>query len=241
MYVVPRRPRLAQTISGITRRDIFDFITLEQIDWSGRLEETAFLERIWDLHDMRSTDSRFANAAGDIWEHRVNNAYDWEDDWVFTGERFDLMHSPDDLPPLCERDGPSRGSVQSRRGSAARLALQRGAGRRWLVAGGDQADVRASHLRGTPHDWRQDARDGSAASEVSAAARSAGLPRPLASHRRRPRERSCRRDRVVEGWSSRLQDHPRRPRRRVRTQPRSGRPVQRVGKGSAPQRRVGFR
>jgi hypothetical protein len=96
MYVVPRRPRHAQTISEITRRDIFDFITLERIDWSGRLEETAFLERIWDLHDMRSTDSRFANAAGDIWQHRVNNAYDWEDDWVFTDERFDLMHGPDE-------------------------------------------------------------------------------------------------------------------------------------------------
>ena len=70
--LMPRLPRMQQTISEITRRDIFDFITIENIDWSGRLEETAFLERLWDLNDMRSTDSRFKNAAGDIWQRRVD-------------------------------------------------------------------------------------------------------------------------------------------------------------------------
>jgi hypothetical protein len=109
MYAVPRPPRPARTISEITRRDIFDAITLEKIDWSGRLEEPAFLDRIWDLNDMRSTDRRFRNAAGDIWQHRVNNAYDWEDDWVFTDERFDLMHGPDEtfLRFLCEMVHPA--------------------------------------------------------------------------------------------------------------------------------------
>ena len=88
---------------------MFDFITLEHIDWSGRLEETAFLERIWDLNDMRSTDSRFNNGAGDIWQHRVNNPQDWEDDWVFTDERFDLMHGSDEalLRFLCEMVHPA--------------------------------------------------------------------------------------------------------------------------------------
>jgi hypothetical protein len=58
---------------------------------------------------MRSTDSRFVNAAGDIWQHRVNNSYDWEDDWVFTDERFDLMHGPDEtfLRFLCEMVHPA--------------------------------------------------------------------------------------------------------------------------------------
>jgi len=107
--IVPRLPRPAQTISEITRRDIFDYITLENVAWSGRLDESAFLERIWDLNDMRSTDGRFKNAAGDIWQHRVNNPYDWEDDWVFTDDRFDLMHGDDQnfLRFLCEMVHPA--------------------------------------------------------------------------------------------------------------------------------------
>jgi hypothetical protein len=73
------------------------------------LEETAFLERIWDLSDMPSTDSRFPNAAGDIWQHRVNNPQDWENDWVFTDDRFDLMHGDDAtlLRFLCEMVHPA--------------------------------------------------------------------------------------------------------------------------------------
>jgi hypothetical protein len=73
------------------------------------MEETAFLERIWDLNDMRSTDGRFKNAAGDIWQHRVNNPQDWEDDWVFTDDRFDLMHGDDQnlLRFLCEMVHPA--------------------------------------------------------------------------------------------------------------------------------------
>lgn len=94
---MPRLPRAKRrTISEITRRDIFDMLMLEGTDWAGRLEESDFLARIWDLADMRSTDGRFKDAAGDIWQHRVNNPQDWEDDWVFTDSRFDLMHGDDD-------------------------------------------------------------------------------------------------------------------------------------------------
>jgi AbiJ N-terminal domain 3/Abortive infection C-terminus len=92
---MPRLPRpVPNTISEITRRDIFDHIGGEGIGWSGRLEEPAFLARLWDLADMASTDYRFSDAAGDIWQHRVNNPHDWADDWVFTDQRFDLMHDP---------------------------------------------------------------------------------------------------------------------------------------------------
>jgi AbiJ N-terminal domain 3/Abortive infection C-terminus len=90
-------PRATQrSISEITRRDAFDMLTLDGINWAGRLEEPDFLARIWDLADMRSTDGRFKDAAGDIWQHRVNNPQDWEDDWVFTDGRFDLMHGDDE-------------------------------------------------------------------------------------------------------------------------------------------------
>ena len=90
-------------ISNITRRDIFDTMTVEGIAWNGRLEETEFLSRLYDLSKMLSTDSRFKDANGDIWQHRVNN-YDWDDNWVFSDDRFNLMHCDDAtfLQFLCE-------------------------------------------------------------------------------------------------------------------------------------------
>ncbi len=90
-------------ISNITRKDIFDAITVEGISWNGRLEETEFLSRLYDLNQMPSMDSRFKNANGDIWQHRVNN-YDWDDNWVFSDRRFNLLYCDDTtfLQFLCE-------------------------------------------------------------------------------------------------------------------------------------------
>jgi hypothetical protein len=79
-------------ITQVTRRKIFDTITLSKVFWEGRLEEPDFLARIYDLDTMPSTDSRYKTAAGDIWQHRVNNPEDWPDDWVFTDSRFGLQH-----------------------------------------------------------------------------------------------------------------------------------------------------
>ncbi|MDO8571900.1 MAG: abortive infection family protein [bacterium] len=95
-------------ISQITRRDIVDAILIEQINWSGRLEESEFLGRIFDLSSLPSTDGRFSNAAGDIWQHRVNNPSDWEDDWVFYDQRFNLINCDDELflRFLCETIHP---------------------------------------------------------------------------------------------------------------------------------------
>ena len=94
------------SITKITRRDLFDFIRISGIPWSGRLEEVAFLNRIYDLTNMPSTDNRYPNATGDIHQHRVNN-WDWEDDWVFDDERFQLQ-SDDELflKFLCETIHP---------------------------------------------------------------------------------------------------------------------------------------
>ena len=103
-----RKTEAKQTVTPLTRRDIFDYLSIEPVSWHGRLEETAFLERIWNLSSLPSTDGRFRDAAGDIWQHRVNNPWDWEDDWVFTDARFDLMHGPDAkfLQFLCEMVHP---------------------------------------------------------------------------------------------------------------------------------------
>jgi hypothetical protein len=94
-------------ISQITRRDIVDAISVEKINWSGRMEETEFLSRLYNLGSLPSKDSRFADAAGDIWQHRVNNN-DWDDNWVFYDSRFGLINGDDDafLAFLCETVHP---------------------------------------------------------------------------------------------------------------------------------------
>ena len=90
-------------ISEATRRDIFDSIIIENVPWNGRLEEPNFLARLFDLEALPSTDGRFKDAYDDIWQHRINN-YDWDDDWVFSDTRFNLLHGEDEmfLRFLCE-------------------------------------------------------------------------------------------------------------------------------------------
>lgn len=78
------------------RRDIFDSLRVEKIDWSGRLEEIEFLSRIYNLESLPSFDGRFSNARKDISQHRVNNS-DWSDDWIFNDERFELLRGSDVL------------------------------------------------------------------------------------------------------------------------------------------------
>lgn len=92
-----------QTISEITRRDITDGLIAEQVNWAGRLDESGFVGRVWDLSEIRSTDHRYKDAAGDIRQHRISN-YDWEADWIFHDARFDLAGCPDEtfVRFLCE-------------------------------------------------------------------------------------------------------------------------------------------
>jgi AbiJ N-terminal domain 3/Abortive infection C-terminus len=94
-------------ISQITRRDIVDAISVEKIKWNGRMEEAEFLSRLFNLASLPSNDFRFKDAAGDIWQHRVNN-YDWDDDWVFSDARLNLMNGDDEtfLAFLCETIHP---------------------------------------------------------------------------------------------------------------------------------------
>ena len=136
---VPRR-----TISGITRRDIFDCLSMDHIQWSGRLEESAFLERISDLANMPSTDSRFPDAAGDIWQHRINNPLDWSDDWIFSDGRFDLMHGPDEmfLRFLCEMVHPAVRADQEEARRLVRLFNEKLAGDDWALIATKQLSKR---------------------------------------------------------------------------------------------------
>lgn len=84
----------SREISSVTRRDIFDFLRAEPDPWWGRLSETGFLEQLYDLDALPSTDRRHTTAAEDIIRHREANL-DWDDDWVFDDPRFQLADGPD--------------------------------------------------------------------------------------------------------------------------------------------------
>lgn len=98
---------MTNAITHITRRNIFDYVQAEGFWWSGRMEESDFLSRMFDLEQMDSFDSRFENAAGDIWQHRVNNN-DWDDNWIYSDSRFNLLKCADSvlLNFLCEMIHP---------------------------------------------------------------------------------------------------------------------------------------
>jgi len=89
-------------ITSVTRKDICDLLSIGiprqdggyHWGWSGKMTEPDFLCRLYDLKSMPSTDHRYRDAYGDIYQHRVNNS-DWDDCWVFYDSRFNLMNSGD--------------------------------------------------------------------------------------------------------------------------------------------------
>ena len=85
------------------RVNITDGLRLGNFAWNGQLDEVEFLSRLFDLQNLPSGDTRFTDAAGDIWQHCINND-DWERDWVFSDARFHLINGPSDtfLRFLCE-------------------------------------------------------------------------------------------------------------------------------------------
>lgn len=106
------RKLATMAITEITRLAIIDELSLGDTSWCGRLEEPEFLSRLYKIDELPSTDGRFTNASGDIWQHRVNN-FDWSDDWVFYDDRFNLMRGSDEeflrflsetLHPVLRRD-----------------------------------------------------------------------------------------------------------------------------------------
>lgn len=82
-------------IPRAVRRNIFDGLRLEQVNVFGALDDTEFLSRIYELRRLPSTDPRYKDAAGDIYQHRVNN-FDWDDYWIFDDDRFPLLDGPAD-------------------------------------------------------------------------------------------------------------------------------------------------
>lgn len=104
------------------RKNIVDGLRLEGVRWQGQLDDVEFLNRIYELEALPSNDTRFPDASGDIWQHTVNNE-DWDDDWVFSDKRFNLLGGPVEpfLRFLCEIVHPV---VRPDRDEAIRLVSQ---------------------------------------------------------------------------------------------------------------------
>jgi hypothetical protein len=91
---VLRRARRDARNDGLSDRGVP--VPAATIRWWGRLSETGFLGRLYDLDALPSTDPRHASAREDIVQHRVAN-FDWDNDWVFDDPRFQLANGPDQV------------------------------------------------------------------------------------------------------------------------------------------------
>jgi AbiJ N-terminal domain 3 len=81
-------------ISEITRKNIMNELYSNVNIW-GEVDIITFLKRIWNLDSMPSTDNRFENASGDIWQHMVNND-DYDEKYLFE-EYLELLTANDEL------------------------------------------------------------------------------------------------------------------------------------------------
>lgn len=108
-------------ISRNTRNNLLDWLSLSEFSWAGRLDHPDFLSRLYELENLPSHDRRYRNAAGDIRQHMVNN-WDWDDDWVFSDDRFSLRDGTDEnflnflaetVHPIVRDDADSAASMVS--------------------------------------------------------------------------------------------------------------------------------
>lgn len=93
--------------------------------WWGRLDEIKFLERLYDLDGLPSSDDRCSTAREDIRQHCINNA-DWDIEWVLTDPRLELSSSDDKLlrflaETLHPEIQPDRAEVENIRSAYNRL------------------------------------------------------------------------------------------------------------------------
>lgn len=85
-------------ITKETRQEIADAITSQGLAYNGKVKQADFLNRLYNLKEMPSTDYRpeYNNAYKDIHQHADMNPQDWGEGWVFTDERLNLMHCTDE-------------------------------------------------------------------------------------------------------------------------------------------------
>lgn len=81
-------------ITQHTRRSIVEAL-VRKGGLHGRLELVPFLEQVWPLEEMPSTDPRFQDAAGDIWQHAVIGG-EWDEAELYAGY-LGLPSAPEDV------------------------------------------------------------------------------------------------------------------------------------------------
>ena len=82
------------TISEITRRNILETLRRRNVQWGGRLGESEFLSRVFDLTSLPSHDRRASDMLGEVIFHR-EHFRGWDDDWPYYDGRLDLLRGPD--------------------------------------------------------------------------------------------------------------------------------------------------
>ncbi|MEU9087531.1 hypothetical protein [Streptomyces sp. NPDC048357] len=90
----PARANEPQTITAVTRRDIFTHLRRISRPWWGKMDEVTFLEGLYDLDRPPVGNSQLPTVRADIQQHRLNNE-DLPDDWIFEDPRLELSHGPD--------------------------------------------------------------------------------------------------------------------------------------------------
>ena len=78
------------------RKDIMNGFEVENIYWLGRFKVIEFLKDTFDLKEIESSNPGFLDALVGIHIH-VDLGDDWDDNWIFTDERFDLENCPDTI------------------------------------------------------------------------------------------------------------------------------------------------
>jgi hypothetical protein len=82
-------------ITDVTRRQIADEMSLNNLWYHGNSTEPDFLARLFNLKSLPSKDYRYTNAYDDIYQHMVNNT-DWDNDWLYNDPRINLSYCDDD-------------------------------------------------------------------------------------------------------------------------------------------------
>lgn len=76
--------------SSELRKALLRNVARSGLTWSGTVDAPNFYGQFFDLENLPSTDSRFSNAASDMWQHTVNNS-DWTDDDIINDARFNPL------------------------------------------------------------------------------------------------------------------------------------------------------
>jgi hypothetical protein len=77
------------------RKALLRNVARNNFTWSGTMKPPDFYGKFFDLDNLPSTDPRFKDAAGDMWQHTVNNE-DWSDDFLVNDSRFSPLQLSDD-------------------------------------------------------------------------------------------------------------------------------------------------